>query len=173
MVIITSVLLFGLNTKDKEKKMKNIIRSVALLLCAVMLLSCLSGCSILYDMAFESDTDQGNDKKPQAKKQTITVYHDGTAKTYTATLGKVAEIDIFTKPGYYFAGAYDAEKGGTKYFDGNGRSTMVWGVGNPDTYYVRYESIYSLNYTEKQREEEPYKWNGIAGEYVTFHFPNR
>ncbi|MBQ8424915.1 MAG: hypothetical protein IJX17_02705, partial [Clostridia bacterium] len=79
---------------------------------------------------------------------------NGNSSTnYTVTFGKTATIDVFTKPGYYFTGAYDTD--GTKYFDGNGNSTMVWGVGNPDTFYAKFESVSKCSYLEIDLDEEP------------------
>lgn len=172
-----------------EKKMKKIIKSATLLLCAVMLLTSLSACSIFNDFSnnggnskdhsdtqTKAKTEAQTETKTEAqtesspKTQTITVYNGDTAMTYKATFGKTAKIDVFRKSGYYFVGAYDSPNGGMKYFDCNGNSTVVWGVGNPDTYYVRYESIYNVNYVEKQRSEDPYKWDGVSEKCVSFEF---
>lgn len=149
--------------------MKTITKLATLLLCIIMSITSLSACSIFSNQSDDSGSGDGGDN-PQPKTQTISVYNGDTLTTYTVTIGEVAEIDIFTKPEHYFVGAYDSPEGGTKYFDGNGNSTMVWGVGNPDTYYVRFKSIYDLTYTAKQREEDPYKWNGVSEKYVTFTF---
>ena len=148
--------------------MKKITKLVTFLLCLTTLAISLTGC-------FGNDSgndDGGNNPPPAPRTQTITVYNDEIPTTYTATYGEVVTIDVFSKQGYYFVGAYDAEEGGTKYFDGQGNSTMVWGAGKPDTYYVRYNSIYNLTYNSTQREEDPYKWNGVAEKYVTFAFSN-
>lgn len=149
--------------------MKKMTKLATLFLCVIMIISSLTACSIFSNQPDSSGSGGGGDD-PQPKTQTINIFNGDTPTTYTVTLGEVAEIDVFTKPGYYFVGAYDSAEDGTKYFDGNGNSTMVWGAGNPDTYYVRFESIYNLTYTAKQREEDPYKWNGVSEKYVTFAF---
>lgn len=150
--------------------MKKTAKLATLFLCVIMIISSLTACSIVSNQPDGSGSGSGGDD-PTPKTQTISVYNGDTPTTYTVTLGEVAEIDVFTKPGYYFVGAYDSAEGGTKYFDGNGNSTMVWGAGNPDIYYVRFESISGLSFSQTLRDEDPYKWaNG--GFWTAFTLSN-
>lgn len=150
--------------------MKKTAKLATLFLCVIMIISSLTACSIFSNQPDDSVSGGGGDN-PTPKTQTISVYNGDIPTTYTVTLGEVAEIDVFTKPGYYFVGAYDSAEGGTKYFDGNGNSTMVWGAGNPDIYYVRFESISGLSFSQTLRDEDPYKWaNG--GFWTAFTLSN-
>lgn len=150
--------------------MKKTAKLATLFLCVIMIISSLTACSIFSNQPDSSGSGGGGDN-PTPKTQTISVYNGDIPTTYTVTLGEVAEIDVFTKPGYYFVGAYDSAEGGTKYFDGNGNSTMVWGAGNPDIYYVRFESISGLSFSQTLRDEDPYKWaNG--GFWTAFTLSN-
>ncbi|MBE5730815.1 MAG: hypothetical protein E7350_02550 [Clostridiales bacterium] len=146
--------------------MKKLAKLGTLLFVMIAIITSLTACSIFSNQV--NNNENNGDDKPAPQTQTITVYNSDTPKTYTVTLGEIAKIDIFTKPGFYFAGAYDSADGGTKYFDGDGNSTMVWGEGNPDTYYVRFESISTLMFTQTLRDEEPYKWahGGFWTEFI-------
>ncbi len=149
--------------------MKTLTKFATLLL-SILLLVSMAACSA-FNNPGNNDDDTDDDTPPQT--QVITVYKDDTPTTYTVTLGEVAEIDVFTKPGYYFNGAYDSAVGGTKYFDDNGLSTMVWGAGNPSTYYARFDSIYNINYYELQYEENPYAMSTSGNaSYIDFEFSN-
>ncbi len=145
------------------------LKKLATMLLSMILIFTTTSCSIFSNQPDNTDDDENNNSTP--KTQTITVYNDDVPTTYTVTLGEVAEIDIFTKSESYFVGAYDAPDGGTKYFDGNGLSTMVWSAGNPDTYYARFASIYDLTYSQMQYAEEPYAMGTTGnGCYIAFDF---
>ena len=149
--------------------MKKFAKTLVLFLSMVLIVCSVAACSAFSD---NNNADDGGkeDTSTEPKTQTITVYKDDTPVTYTVTIGETAKIAIPSKPSYYFVGAYDAKENGTKYFDLNGDSTMVWDEGNPDKFYARFESIYNLTYENKQRDEDPYTWNGVTEKYVTFEF---
>lgn len=142
------------------RKMKNTKKIVmvltALALCLSMCL--LTACGLLEPPQSkdkqtknkQTNGEQTNEKKSET--QTITVYKDNTPISYTVTFGEVAKIDVLTKSEYYFAGAYDSREGGTQYFDASGQSTSVWEKGNPDTFYVRFASIYDLKMEFEETE---------------------
>lgn len=149
--------------------MKKIMKSVSVLLSIVIIIMSITSCSIFSN---QSDNDSKMNEKtemPPPQTQTITVYKGETPTNYTVTLGEVAKIDVFMEPGFYFVGAYDSEEGGTKYFDANGNSTLVWGSGNPSTYYARFDNISNVTYTQTLRDEDPYSWHSGL-KYFTFEF---
>ncbi len=143
--------------------MKNFRKTLALLLCVILLAISMTGCSIF------SNGQEGGGGAPVPQKQSITVYKDELPLTYTVTVGEVAQIDIPQKPGYYFVGAYDAAVGGTQYFNAGGQSSMVWAEGSPAVYYARFESVSNLTYSLMRYEEDPYcvDWHE---KYLEFEF---
>ena len=132
--------------------MKKITKLATLILSVIMLAISMTACSLFSNQP-DNSGGGGNEGVSTPNTQTITVYNGENHVTYTATLGEVAKIDVFTKPGYYFVGAYDTAEGGTKYFDSTGNSTMVWGAGNPDTYYARFASVLECSYKDTLRED--------------------
>lgn len=153
--------------------MKKIKRLFCVLL-GVVIATSASACSIFSNQPNKTGSNQSgtsnNEEKTPPKTQEITVYDGNVPTTYTATYGQVAEIDTFSRSGYYFTGAYDAPEGGIKYFDGSGQSTMIWGAGKPDTFYTRYDSIYNISYTKIQYDEKPYSWLGTVEKFVEYEF---
>lgn len=147
--------------------MKKLIKLATLLLGMAMLFMSATACSVVSNKANSGTTS--NVSENSATTQTITVYKEETPITYTVKYGEVAQIDIFTKQGYYFVGAYDSPEGGKKYFDGNGSSTVVWGVGNPETYYARFEDISAIQFTQAQHQEDPASFL-TGGLTFTFEF---
>ena len=108
------------------------------------------------------------EETPKVETQTIKVISDGQETSYDIVIGSKAQIDVISKPGYYFVGAYDKYVGGTQYFDSNGHAVMnSWSKGCPNTYYARFESIYDLTFNQVLRDEDPYSWvDGL----VSFEF---
>ncbi len=144
--------------------MKKHNKLAALLLSSIIAVS-MTAC---FDSNSSQESSDQYSSSSAKKTQTITIYNGSTPTEYTVTLGETATIDVFTKPKYYFKGAYDSVEGGTKYFNSDGASTMIWGAGNPDTYYTQFGSIYDLTYSANQLDETPYRWNGTATKYVEF-----
>ena len=101
-------------------------------------------------------------KIPTAEKVQVSIYKDGTPTPYEFTVGEVASIPVPAAPDLYFAGVYTAPEGGTRYFDETGKSTMVWQKDSPTELYVRFESIYNLNFSETDCLEDPLSWTGYG-----------
>ncbi len=135
--------------------MKKFIKIATLSLCLLFISTSITACSL-----FSSSNNPG-DSTP--KTQDITVYKDDTPTTYTLTLGEVAEIDVFTKSGYYFNGAYDSAVGGTKYFGLDGKSLLAWEKTFPTTFYAQWKNIADLQSTFNVFGNEPQS-GGTSGQ---------
>ena len=136
--------------------MKQSIRFLTLALALVMLALAMVACGSTSSKP--STTTPPKEEETESKECTFTVYVDGTPIAYTAIKGEIAHIDVPTKFGYYFDGAYDAEVGGQKYFDESGASTMVWDKTKPTELYARFESIDTLFYSVLELDESPATW---------------
>ena len=139
--------------------MKQSIRFLTLALALVMLALAMVACGSTSSTSSKpSATTPPKEEETESKECSFTVYVDGKPTAYTVLKGEVAQIDIPTKPGYYFEGAYDAEVGGQKYIDESGASTMVWDKTKPTELYARFESIDTLFYSVYELDESPATW---------------
>ncbi len=132
-----------------------------------MLVSVFSACSLF--VRDNKQEGQPSTIEPEIKTKTITVYNGSTQIIYTAKYGDIVEIDVVHKKGYYFLGAWDEKEGGIQYFDFNGNSTMVWGAGMPNTFYIRYDEISNVSYGPVIKfDEEPQSTSGSSGINIQF-----
>ena len=135
--------------------MKNLFKTTLSIFMLIIMSISVSACSLLNN----SINKEHNELPEEPKTTTITVYNGETPVEFTLTLGQEGQIDVFTKPGYYFIGAYDLENGETKYFDIDGKSTVVWSEDKPTVFHARFKSIYDVNYVKLLRDENPYSWH--------------
>ena len=138
-------------------------RLLSILLLIATLFS-LSSCKLISlgssnDDSENSGNSQGDNADSKKSKQTVQVYSEGAAISYTFTGGETAQIEIPSKNGYYFSGAYDSPNGGTKYFDIDGTSVSAWYTGNPSVYYAHFDPISKCRFSEVQRDENPFSWH--------------
>lgn len=78
----------------------------------------------------------------------VTVYDEGAPTRYNFASSYDAYTKVYSKPGYYMEGIYDAPTGGKKYFDELGKSLLPWNWDtNPKEFYTRYKEINGLTHT--------------------------
>ena len=122
--------------------MKNIKIILSIFLIAILSLS-FTACSL-----FGSSSDSDSEKKEE-KFAEITIYNDENPVTYTVTCGERAEVDSFTKNGYYLTGYYTEKEEGTKYFTTAGESLGIWQETNPSVFYAQWKNIEELKLFEQ------------------------
>lgn len=132
---------------------------------SIMVVMLLPACS--------SDNDGSGVNEPLqpeeiARTETIITIIDGTfSKDFTIKYAKQAEIEAFYKNGKYLLGYFDAQDGGTKYFDSMGVSTVVWSENFPTTLYAQWGELSDLPIMElKFYTDGPY--NGNPSETIEF-----
>lgn len=112
------------------KKISNKLIPCILIICLSIVL--LTGCDFISEII----------DKITPKELTINI--DSKIYTTNAFVGEEVKFEleeIPTKAGYYLAGYYDSEVGGTEYLDCDGKSNGVWEEENPTTLYARWESV--------------------------------
>ncbi len=86
----------------------------------------------------------------------ITVKGGDSDYTCQVEVGTKPKIELPVKNQYMCTGLYSEEKGGTKYFDEEGDSTMVWQSNFPTVFYAHFEKVVGQSYrTETDFEEDP------------------
>lgn len=75
---------------------------------------------------------------------TVTVYDGENSSQLVATYGEKPSLTVTGKKGYYLEGVFDAQEGGTKYFDSLGNSLLKWESSFPTTLYMRWGDIRTL-----------------------------
>ncbi len=134
--------------------MKRIIQKISLTLILCLLFTCMTGCSLFIDK------DTAGEGITQV---TITLNNGEEATQYIAKYGEKVSIDETSKKGYYLDGYFDAQEGGTKYFDGKGQSLQNWHKDFPTTFYAHWIDISELKYTFNVFGNEP-KHGGSSGQ---------
>lgn len=142
--------------------MKTFIKKLLVMLILGIMVGSVSACSFLSSGT--NGSLDGEKQTPVTKK--ITVYNGETPVEYTLTCGEEGQITVPTKPGEYFVGAYDAKEGGVKYFDIDGKSTVIWAEDKPTVFYSRFASIYDINFTQLKSDESPYSWHSGGVRFV-------
>lgn len=115
--------------------MKKLIRSIVLTLTLCLLFSFITGCSLFAD---KNEVGEG------FTQSTLTLYDGDNSTQYVAKYGEKTTITVSTKKGYYLEGYFDAQEGGTKYIDGEGKSLLNWEKSFPTTLYARWSDISTL-----------------------------
>ena len=134
--------------------MKRLIRSIVLTLTLCLLFSFLTGCSLFAD---KNEVGEGYTQS------TLTLYDGETSTQYVAKYGEKASITVSTKKGYYLEGYFDAQEGGTKYIDGEGKSLFDWEKSFPTTLYARWSDVSTLVQEVSVFDNEP-KDGGSSGQ---------
>ncbi|MBQ9084446.1 MAG: hypothetical protein IJY24_02200 [Clostridia bacterium] len=134
--------------------MKKHIRSVVLILTLCLFLSFMTGCSIFVKK------DNGGEGFTQS---TLTLYDGENSTQYVAKYGEKTAISITAKNGYYLEGYFDAQEGGTKFIDGEGKSLLDWEKSFPTTLYARWRDISTLIQELSVFGDEPQD-GGISGQ---------
>ena len=134
--------------------MKKLIRSIVLTLTLCLLFSFMTGCSLFAD---KNEVGEG------FTQSTLTLYDGETSTQYVAKYGEKATITVSTKKGYYLEGYFDAQEGGTKYIDGEGKSLLDWDKSFPTTLYARWSDISTLIQEISVFGNEP-KTGGSSGQ---------
>ncbi len=134
--------------------MRKTMRKISFTLILCLLFTCMTGCSLFVD----------KDTAGEGITQVTITLNDGEKSTqHIAKYGEKVRIDVIGKDGYYLDGYFDAEEGGTKYFDGTGQSLQNWNKDFPTTFYARWIDIAELKCTFHIFGNEP-EHGGSSGQ---------
>lgn len=121
--------------------MKKFLKFTALTLVVLVSFSVMCGCSLFANNSTNGSNKQVGEGFTQS---TITLYDGDQSTQCVAQYGQTATITVPIKKGYYLEGYFDAQEGGTKYFDAKGDSLLKWEKTFPSVFYARWGDISTL-----------------------------
>ena len=113
----------------------------ALILMVLVSFSVMCGCSLFANNSTNGSNKQVGEGFTQS---TITLYNGDQSTQCVAQYGQTATITVPIKKGYYLEGYFDAQEGGTKYFDAKGDSLLKWEKTFPTVFYAHWGDIFTL-----------------------------
>ena len=123
--------------------MKKLGLYVVLAILVLLAVSVFTAC--IFSPTSSSTNNNDDSQQEEIKTTSITIFDGEYSKEFTVKNGKQVNIDALYGRDKYLKGYYNAEEGGTRYFDSMGKSTVVWSADLPNVFYAQWGKIEEID----------------------------